>query len=78
MILCDKDGYILFYCVVEGGCVEIFEELICVMDKISVDDIIYDGWIVLYIVCKNGNLFLCELLMFDKNYKEFFLEKKLN
>lgn len=75
---CDKDGYTLLHCAAEGGCVEIFEELIRVTDKISVDDTTYDGRTVLHIACKNGNLSLCESLMFDKNYKELLLEKKSN
>lgn len=39
---------------------------------------INDGLIVLYIVCKNKNLYLCRFLMFENNFKEFFLYKKLN
>lgn len=69
LILCDKDGYILLYCVVEGGFVDIFKVLIKVMeeinkfvemkDKIKIDDIIYNGCLVLYFVCMNKYCFLC-------------------
>lgn len=34
LILYDKDGYVLFYCVVEGGFIDIFKVLIDVMDEI--------------------------------------------
>lgn len=37
----------------------------------------YDGWIVLYIVCKNNYIFLCRFLLFDKKYKKCFLSEFL-
>lgn len=39
---------------------------------------IYDGLIVLYIVCKNKNVFLCRYLMFNNKIKIFFLNEILN
>lgn len=38
----------------------------------------FDGLIVLYIVCKNKYFYLCRFLMFENNFKEFFLYKKFN
>lgn len=78
MILCDKNGYILLYCVVVGGFLNIFKVIINVGDEIKVYEMMYDGLIVLYIVCKNKNLFLCRFLMFENDFKKFFLYKKLN
>lgn len=87
LILCDKNGYILLYCVVEGGFVDIFKVLIKVMeeinkcvemkDKIKIDDIIYNGWLVLYFVCMNKYCFLCRYLLIDDGYKKFFFYKIL-
>lgn len=39
---------------------------------------IYDGWNVLYIVCKYNNILLCKFLLFERNYRMFFFNKKLN
>lgn len=48
----DRDGYILLYCVVVGGFKDIFKLLKEVVYEIKIDDMIYGGYIVLYIVCK--------------------------
>lgn len=76
----DRDGYILLYCVVVGGFKDIFKLLKEVVYEIKIDDIIYGGYIVLYIVCKYEELGICMslYLLFDENNVNFFLNKKLN
>lgn len=78
LILYDKDGYVLFYCVVEGGFKDIFNviinvlKLLKIIDLINVEDIMFSGEIVLYFVCKNKRYEMCVFLLFDNNYKIFF------
>lgn len=78
LMVYDKDGYILLYCVVVGGFKDIFKVLKEVICKIKIDDMIYGGYIVLYIVCKYKKLCMCVYLLFDENNVNFFLNKKLN
>lgn len=78
LILCDKYGYILLYCVVEGGFIDIIRVIIKFMNqvneifKIKIDDIIYDDCRVLYFVCKNKYFVLCRELLVDSDYKYSF------
>lgn len=74
----DRDGYILLYCVVVGGFKDIFKLLKEVVYEIKIDDMIYGGYIVLYIVCKYKEFGMSLYLLFDENNVNFFLNKKLN
>lgn len=74
----DRDGYILLYCVVVGGFKDIFKLLKEVVYEIKIDDMIYGGYIVLYIVCKYEEFGMSLYLLFNENNFNFFLNKKLN